>query len=63
MQEIQAHRKKERDYQSLEDQIRCLQRRFDNLDEQNKEEELKEELRDTCEEIDRLKGILEQLRN
>lgn len=31
MQELQAHRKKERDYTSLEDQIRCLKRRFEVL--------------------------------
>ena len=44
MLEIQEHRKRERDFTSLEDQIRCLQRRFYNLDatEQGEEEALKQ---------------------
>ena len=43
MYEIIEHRKRERDFTSLEDQIRCLKRRFQNLDstEQDDEEELK----------------------
>jgi hypothetical protein len=43
MLEIQEHRKSERDFTSLEDQIRCLQKRFYNLDatEQGEEEGLK----------------------
>jgi hypothetical protein len=43
MLEIQEHRKRERDFTSLEDQIRCLQKRFYNLDatEQGEEEGLK----------------------
>lgn len=28
MEQIESHRKKERDYTSLEDQIRCLKRRY-----------------------------------
>ncbi len=32
MLEIQEHRKRERDFTSLEDQIRCLKKRFYNLD-------------------------------
>lgn len=31
MEELQEHRRKERDYTSLEDQIRCLQKRFSLL--------------------------------
>ena len=31
MHEIQEHRKRERDYTSLEDQIRCLKKRFELL--------------------------------
>jgi hypothetical protein len=43
MQEIQEHRKRERDFTSLEDQIRCLKKRFYNLDatEQDDEDRLK----------------------
>lgn len=44
MLEIQEHRKRERDFTSLEDQIRCLQKRFYNLDatEQGEEDSLKQ---------------------
>ncbi len=44
--EIQEHRKRERDFTSLEDQIRCLKKRFYNLDatEQDDEDRLKQEV-------------------
>ena len=46
MQEIQEHRRRERDFTSLEDQIRCLKKRFYNLDatEQDDEEALKQQI-------------------
>lgn len=46
MDEIQEHRRRERDFTSLEDQIRCLKNRFYNLDatQQDDEDRLKQEV-------------------
>ena len=46
MEEIQEHRRRERDFTSLEDQIRCLKNRFYNLDatQQDDEDRLKQEV-------------------
>ena len=64
MLEIQEHRKRERDFTSLEDQIRCLQRRFYNLDatEQGEEEALKQGIIEEGLQIDSLREQLGALR-
>eukprot|EP00347_Sterkiella_histriomuscorum_P024325 403331522 len=64
MEEIQEHRRKERDYTSLEDQIRCLNNRFKALNdgEDDEEQDLKQHLEDQAAEIEHLKQILEDLR-
>ena len=65
MDEIQEHRRKDRDFTSLVDQIRCLQRRYDLLqkDEYEEEENLRRKLEDQSLEIENLKNYLEELRN
>ena len=76
MLEIQQHRKRERDFTSLEDQIRCLKNRFYNLDntevityidlliylQKNDEDQLKQQLIDQSLEIDNLREDLQELR-
>ena len=64
MHEIQEHRMKERDFTSLEDQIRCLRLRFDQLEsnENDEEEMIKQQLDESNEEIDKLKQMLEEMR-
>ena len=66
---------KERDFTSLEDQIRCLKKRFEQLQANevtsicedhmkgDEEEAFKEELAEQSREIDKLKEILEELRS
>ena len=75
MQEIQEHRKNERDYTSLVDQIRCLKRRYDMLVNgevvlykpnpmQDGEEAMqKQQLQQSNEEIQRLKYTLDEVRS
>lgn len=65
MLEIQEHRKRERDFTSLEDQIRCLQKRFYNLDatEQGDEDNLKQTIVEDGLQIDSLREQLGQLRS
>ncbi len=65
MLEIQEHRKRERDFTSLEDQIRCLQKRFYNLDatEQGDEDNLKQTIVEEGLQIDSLREQLGQLRS
>jgi DnaJ-domain-containing protein 1 len=65
MLEIQEHRKRERDFTSLEDQIRCLQKRFYNLDatEQGEEEGLKKNIVEEGLQIDTLREQLGALRS
>lgn len=57
MLEIQEHRKQERDFTSLEDQIRCLKKRFYNLEatEEADENKLKEQIIAQGIEIDSLR--------
>ena len=65
MLEIQEHRKRDRDFTSLEDQIRCLKKRFYNLDltEAEDEENLKQQIIEQGLEIDNLKGQLQHIRS
>jgi hypothetical protein len=57
MLEIMEHRKRDRDFTSLEDQIRCLKKRFYNLDltEADDEESLKQQIIEQGLEIDNLR--------
>ena len=57
MLEIMEHRKRDRDFTSLEDQIRCLKKRFYNLDltEADDEESLKQQMIEQGLEIDNLR--------
>lgn len=57
MLEIMEHRKQDRDFTSLEDQIRCLKKRFYNLDltEADDEESLKQQIIEQGLEIDNLR--------
>lgn len=65
MQEIQEHRRRERDFTSLEDQIRCLKKRFYNLDatEQDDEEALKQEVQKQTLQIDGMREEMHGLRS
>lgn len=60
MLEIQEHRKRERDFTSLEDQIRCLKKRFYNLEqtEQAEEQQLKQQVIEQGLEIDTMRASL-----
>lgn len=64
MLEIQEHRKRERDFTSLEDQIRCLKKRFYNLDatEQDDEDKLKQAVIAQGIQVDSLREQMQELR-
>ena len=64
LQEIQDHRKHERDFTSLEDQLRCLHARFEDLlqHEHDDEDSLIDHVQQSNEEIERLKALLEEMR-
>ena len=65
MQEIQEHRKRERDFTSLEDQIRCLKKRFYNLDatEQDDEDKMRQDITKQTLQIDGMREEMQELRS
>ena len=63
--EIQEHRKLDRDFTSLEDQIRCLKKRFYNLEvtEADDEEQMKQKVIDQGRVIENLREELQVVRH